>query len=264
MGNGFLYYRAGDQRTLTREGVAKLGLAYAFPGGIQCVQVNANSPSKSQGIVFADPARHEGKRVGYFPDQQTWRKLPTVEGRPELWVGYWNDAKPGPSDLERPNMLPGEVAMTLGDGKQWVIPTLTEFDPETRSGECKLPAPLDYDDDGNLFTTSPVGEYGELWDAIHPVALGACFGSNEPDSEIKDASDAQLRSAAIRLLRTNYVVDMPELITLGCFRRDTTFRTIVIASCRGEWLMEAINELSKKNDDQTPAAGSDTSDGKAA
>lgn len=261
---GFLYFRSGDQRPVTKEVAAKLGLAYAFPAGIQNCQVNANSPSKSQGNVFADPARHEGKRVGYFKDEQTWRKLPTVDGRPELWVGYWNEAKPGPSDLERTNMLPGEVAMTLGDGHRWVIPTLTEFDPETKSGQCSLPAPLDYDEDGNLFTTSPIGEYGELWEAVHPVALGACFGSNEPDSEITDASDHDLRAAAFRLLRTNYVVDMPELVSLGCLRNDTTFRTIVVASCRGEWLMDAVNDLSKKNDDPTPESGSDTSDGKAA
>lgn len=261
---GFLYFRSGDQRPVTKEVAAKLGLAYAFPAGIQNCQVNHNSPSGSQGNVFADPARHEGKRIGYFPGEQTWRKLPNVEGRGELWAGYWNDAKPGPTDLQRADMLPGEVAMTLGDGKRWVIPTLTEFDPETKSGQCSLPAPLDYDDDGNLFATSPVGEEGELWEAVHPVALGACFGSNDPESDIKDASDVELRSAAIRLLRRNYVVDMPELVMLGCLRNDTTFRTIVIASCRGEWLMEAINELSKKNDGLTPAAGSDTSDGKAA
>lgn len=261
---GFLYFRAGDARPITKDVAAKYGLAYAFPAGFTNCQVNSNSPSKSQGHVFADPARHEGKRIGYFADQQTWRKLPTVEGRPELWVGYWNDAKPGPSDLERPNMLPGEVAMTLGDGKRWVIPTLTEFDPETKEGECALPAPLDYDDDGNLFTTKPVGEEGALWDIVHPVALGACFGSNEPDAEIKDASDLDVRTAALRLLRRNYVVDMPELVMLGCLRNDTTFRTIVIASCRGEWLMEAIHELSKKNSDPTPAVGSNTSDGETA
>lgn len=261
---GFLYFRSGDQRPVTKEVVSSLELGYAFPAGVQSGQVGNNSPSGKQGVVFADEKRHQGRRVGYFPSEQTWRKMPNREGRPELWVGFWNDAKPGPEDLVRGNMIPGEVAMTLGDGNRWVIPTLAEFDSEKRDGDCTLPAPLDFDDEGNLFTTAPVGEYGELWEAVHPVAVGVCFGGTEPDAEIREPSEKDIRAAAFRLLRTNYVVDMPELVMLGCLRNDSTFRTIVIASCRGQWLMDAINELSKKNDSPTPENGSDTSDGKAA
>jgi hypothetical protein len=261
--SGFLYFRSGDTRPLTKEGIAKLGLSYAFTGSIENRQTTGNSPSGKAGSVLAEDARHQGKTIGYYPDKQTWRKLPNVEGRPELWVGYWNDAKPGPEDLERKPMLPGEVSMMLGDGKRWVIPTLTEFD-DAMKGECQLPAPLEYDDEGNLFTTKPTGIYGQLWDAVHPVALGVCFGSSEADAEIKEPSDAEVRKAAFTLLRANYVVDMPELVALGCLRNDTTFRTIVMASCRGKWLIEAIDEITKKNETPAVESGSDSSDGKAA
>lgn len=253
---GFLYFISDDQRPPSPEKLKSWGLAYAFPNTSgEHRQVNGNSPNGRVGSVIADPSRHGSRAAGYHKDQQTWRKMPAREGRPELWVGYWNDAKPGPESLQQANMLPGEVAMTLGDGNRWVIPTLAEFDSETKSGPCTLPAPLDYDDNGNLFTTAPVGEYGELWDAIHPVALGVCFGGTEPDAEIREPSEKEIREAAFRLLRTNYAVDMPELVMLGCLRNDATFRTIVLASCRGQWLMEAINELSKKNDSQPPADG---------
>jgi hypothetical protein len=258
---GFIYGVANDQRPVTPEKASKWGLGYAFTGTIENRPVNGNTRWGSAGNVFLDTDRHKGFDAGVYLDRQTWRKLPTVEGRPELWVGYWNDAKPGPEDLQRPAMLPGEVAMVLGDGNRWVIPTLTEFDAETKSGECSLPAPLDYDDDGNLFTTKPVGEYGELWDAVHPVALGVCFGSNDDESEIREPSDKEIKTAAFRLLTANYVVSMPELVMLKCLRNDATFRTIVLASCRGEWLMEAINELSKKNDAPIPEDGSDLTDG---
>lgn len=261
--SGFLYFVSDDDRPPTPDKLRRWGLGYAFPAGCEHRPINNNSPNGRPGGVIVDPKRHD-RAAGYHKDQQTWRKMPTVEGRPELWVGYWNEAKPGAEDLVRPNMLPGEVAMTLGDGNRWVIPTLAEFDSEKRDGDCTLPAPLDFDDEGNLFTTSPVGEYGELWEVVHPVAVGVCFGGTEPDAEIREPLEKDIRAAAFRLLRTNYVVDMPELVMLGCLRNDATFRTIVIASCRGQWLMDAINLLSKKNDSPTPENGSDTSDGKAA
>lgn len=258
---GFLYFLSGDTRAMTVDRARKLGLGYAFPAGLTTRETTHNSPSKTAGVVFADPKRVDD--VGYFADRQTWRKLPTVEGRPELWVGYFNDAKPGPEDLRRANGLPGEVAMTLGDGNRWLIPTLTEFDAETKTGPCELPAPLDFDDEGNLFTSKPVGEYGELWDAIHPVALSVCFGSDDADSPIKNASTKDIREAAFRLLRANYVVDMPELVVLGCLRNDATLSSIVMASCRGRWLIEALSDQ-KKIEEPSAASTSDTTAGAAA
>lgn len=259
--SGFLYYRHGDTRPITKEGAVKLGLGYAFPAGLEGREV-LRGPCGSKGYIFADSKRHT-EAIGYFPDKQTWRKLPKVEGRPELWVGYYNDEKPGPGDLGRANALPGEVTITLGDGNQWLIPTLTEFDAETLSGDCELTAPLDYDDDGNLFASKPVGEYGQLWDAIHPVALSVCFGSDAEDSPIKNASDKDIRAAAFRLLQTNYVVDMPELVMLGCLRNDATFSSIVMASCRGRWMLGALDEQ-KKTDDLPAESTSDSADGSAA
>jgi hypothetical protein len=264
MGCGFLYFVSGDERPPTLDKLRKWGLGYAFSKSPEHRPINSNSPSGKPGGVIAEPERHQGKVAGYHKAEQTWRKLPIVEGRPEIWVGYWNDAKPTPADLVRAPLLPGAVSMRLGDGEHWLIATLTEFDAETKSGECTLPAPLDYDEYGNLFTTRPVGEYGELWDAVHPVAMGICFGSNEPDSDIKEPTEQEIRKAAFRLLQANYVVDMPELVALGCLQNDSTFRTIVIASCRGEWLMDAIRDVAKKNEPQPAANISDTTGGKAA
>jgi hypothetical protein len=261
---GFIYFISGDERPMAPDKARKLGLGYAFTGNLENSGVNHNSPSGKPGNVFGDTSRHNGKRVGYFADQQTWRKMPRVEGRPELWVGYWNDSKPTPADLARHPMLPGEVVMTLGDGEQWLIPTLTEFDQETQSGQCQLPAPLDYDEDGNLVNGKPTGAYGQLWDAVHPVALGVCFGSNAEDSDIKEPNEKQVRDAAFAIIGANYVVSMPELVVLGALQSDATFRNIILASCRGRWLIDAVNELSKKNEPPSVADGSDTSAGKAA
>jgi hypothetical protein len=259
---GFLYFRSGDSRPINRAGVNKLGLGYAFDGSsVEARATSSGSPSGKAGLIFCAASRHEGKTVGYYPEQQTWRKLPRVEGRPELWLGYWNDAKPTPEDLSRASMLPGEVSMNLG-GQQWLIATLTEFDDERKDGDCMLPAPLDYDDDGNLVAGKPVGINAELWDAVHPVALGLCFGGD--GSGIAEPTAQEIRLAAFSIIGANYVVDMPELVALGALENESTFRNIVMACCRGRWMLDALNDLAKKNEPPQAAAGSDTSDGKAA
>ena len=240
--SGFLYFKSGDQRPVTKDGIAALGLAYAFTGSIGTRPCNLG-PSKKPGLVFADDKRHEGKTLGFYPDQQTWRKMPTVEGRPELWVGYWNDAKPTPADLVRADARPGEALILLGDGNQWLVPTLTEFDPETKTGECELPCLLDFDEDGALHKTTPTGKWAALWDLVHPVAVKLCF----PGDGAAEPSDAEVQQAAFALLAANYVVSMVELATLGALRADETFERIVMVSCRGRWLIQAIDALSKKN-----------------
>ena len=54
----------------------------------------------------------------YKPDVQTWAG-PFNDGR--YWVGVWNDSKPGPDDLKRPEQIPG-TPVELLDGREWLIP----------------------------------------------------------------------------------------------------------------------------------------------
>lgn len=255
-----MYFRSGDQRTLTKEGVAKLRLAYAFPAGIQCVQVNSNSPSKSQGLVFADPARHEGKRVGYFPDQQTWRKLPTVEGRPELWVGYWNDAKPGPGDLRRRELLRGPQ-LKLTDGQAWQIPIVRHFDDASQQWESDLPALLDIDDAGKLIKGTPLKEYSHLWDVTTPLADTQFANDSEISS--REVTEEQVVTAVVALLQANYVVALPELIAIGALQ-EADLAMIALASCRYEALIGWLNTIQKKSSVPSTPSGVITSAGEAA
>jgi hypothetical protein len=260
LGCGFLYFRSGDQRTLTREGVAKLNLTYAFPAGIQCVQVNSNSPSKSQGLVFADPARHEGKRVGYFPDQQTWRKLPTVEGRPELWVGYWNDAKPGPGDVTRSPMLAADMVVRLADGNPWRVPKVRQYDGVSGNWECLLPSLYDYDEKGNLFPSKPLAKHAHLWELTHPIAMAMCVTTDGPTG----ITDEQVQQCAVALLQANYVVDLPELVAIDALATGDTFASIVMAACRGQELLSWLDSIQKKSNSPVASNGSSSPAGNAA
>lgn len=257
---GFLYFRSGDQRTLTREGVAKLNLAYAFPSGIQCVQVNSNSPSKSQGLVFADPARHEGKRVGYFPDQQTWRKLPTVEGRPELWVGYWNDAKPRPGDLARDKFVRG-INCSLADGNKWHIPVVRVFDGPQEKWVSELPSAWVDDGQGNLIRgTEPTAKHIHLWDVTAPLADAMFVVAAGDPGEWPD--DQAVGRAVVALLQTNYVVGASELDFLEVVGTEEAF-AIICTATRYDVLSDWMDQK-KRNFDQSIESGVSLSDGAAA
>lgn len=258
---GFLYFLAGGPSKVTLEATRQLGLGYAFTGSCASGQCNSNNPVGKAGCIFADRTRHVGREIGMYPDRQTWRKMPAREGRPELWLGYWSDAKPTPRDLLRANAPEGIVVLKLFDGQDWIIPAFTEFDETTHDGPCALPAALDYDEAGNLIDGKPVGEFAALWESIHPVALGLCFGTDGPDAAIRPPTDEDIRVAAIKLLTAKYVVDIPELVALGALSNEAAlYSRIVMACCRGRWLLEAIDDL-KKNEDRPPLSGSDTTPG---
>jgi hypothetical protein len=257
---GFLYYRAGDQRPVTKEVAAKLGLAYAFPAGIQNCQVNHNSPSKSQGNIFADPSRHEGKRVGFFPDQQTWRKLPNVEGRGEIWVGYWNDAKPGPGDLIQSKVVRG-IDCILADGRKWHIPVVRVFDGPQEKWVSELPSAWVDDGQGNLVRgTEPTAKHIRLWELTAPIAdamfsVAAGEGGEWPD-------DVTVGKAVVALLQTNYAVGASELDFLEVVGTEEAF-AIICTATRYDVLSDWMDQK-KRNCDQSTESGVSLSDGAAA
>jgi hypothetical protein len=251
---GFLYFRSGNQRPVTKDVAAKLGLAYAFPAGIQNCQVNANSPSKSQGNVFADPLRHEGKRIGYFPGDQTWRKMPNVEGRGELWVGYWNDAKPGPADLKRRQLVRGPQ-IRLADGNAWQIPIVRRFDDAAQRWECELPSYFDYDDEGKIVKGEPRDEYASLWDATAPLADQLLDGNTLDEQAIFQAVEA--------LLQANYVVGLPELMILRTLADNELIASICMVATRYTTFLEWC-EAAKKKSPPEEASGGTSVDGEAA
>jgi hypothetical protein len=258
--SGFLYYVAGDQRPVTKETVAKWGLAYAFPGSIEGRPCNHNSMTGSQGYVFGDPARQGGKAVGMYADEQTWRKLPTVEGRPELWVGYYNEAKPTPSDLQREKLLRGPK-IRLADDNAWQIPIVRRFDDAAQRWESELPAYLDYDDVGKLITGAPLREYSHLWDVTAPLADARFM--KDVGEEASEVTEQQVVAAVVALVQANYVVALPELIALGALQ-ESDLAMIAMVACRYEALVGWLDAIQKKTSVPSTPAGAITSAGEAA
>lgn len=201
---GFLYFRSGFTQNMTPDRVEALGLGYAFIGSIAS-RVVSNSPAGGAGVVFADASRQGNKTAGYHPDEQTWRKMPAVEGRDELWLGYWNDAKPTPQDLDR-GIRSECLRAKLLDGNYWDITSTHFFADDSGEWSCELPAMLELSDDGKMVRGPTVPQYRELEHFTRPL-IDAMEGKDVPLSVLYDA--------AIALLRHRYAVDVPEVVALG-------------------------------------------------
>ncbi len=257
---GFLYFISEDTRPLTPERIRAMGLGYAFTANPENSAVSGKSPNGKSGNVFADSTRQNGRRAGYYAEQQTWRKLPHVEGRPELWVGYWNDAKPTPEDLQRGKLLRGPK-LTLADGAAWQVPIVRRFDEAAQRWESELPAYLDYDESGQVVRGQPVDEYTRLWELTAPLA-DAQFARDAGEEGATGPTDADVYAAVAALLQANYVVDLPELIALRALQ-ESDAGTICLVACRYEQLMAWIADDQKKTD-RSAASGLTSTDSDAA
>ncbi len=255
---GFLYYREGAQSLAPGE-PAKLQLQYAIGRSVTSGGVSNKFPSGKAGVIFADPDRHAGKTVGYYPDQQTWRKLPNVEGRPECWVGYWNDAKPGPGDLARSKQLRG-MPVELADGQTWEVPIVRSFDGARQEWTNQLPAAWAADEHGNLVPGGePKAIYRHLWDLTAPLADKILAIASGEDVEWPD--DAHVGKVVTALLQVNYSVSAAEIGMLEIVGGDDVFAIIAVAS-RYDTLKDWIDQ--KKTSDLSAGSGVTSSSGEAA
>jgi len=135
-----LYYAPGMSGVMNAQGVARLGLDYIGECGYSTTRVQ-EGPDGHPGAVFAvqvDRPPTEENPVRYVRDRQTW--TPFDSGG--VWLGYWTDAKPGPSDLWRGVRMTA-TGVRLEDGHVWQVP-----------GVAALPRMLWVDDTSTLMSAA--------------------------------------------------------------------------------------------------------------
>lgn len=222
---GLLYFLPKETRKLRQEELPDVGLAYAFdrnPTSNHC----GKGPDGNPGMVLAAG----DTKVGYYAEQQTWRKIP---GNPAgALVGYYTDNPPKPEDLERGKLLPGHL-VELADGNRWLCPIargLSEEEDQLR-WYTALPEGTDVDDDGNWTQTGVLAQYAKLWDIALAWwdTLWEEMGKSDPGVETEaDSPEAPedsrikfhfsgLNDAALMALATNYRVSKAEVALLGLF-----------------------------------------------
>ena len=204
-----------------------------------------SGPNGQGGILMgsAESGRSHAE-LRYDKGKQTWQQCHGSE----LWVGFWNDKKPTPEQLQKPKQLDGPE-LQLCDGQRWKVPILRRY---LDSGEgvavlpCEsVPQTIRQDPESGKFVYGQVlPEYQDIWMAGHQFAeewLHALV-----DDEATDPSSLEL---AFKLLGVNYqactsAVSVMELLTADLANE------IVIEALQ---LRRYVELLSKKKQDSALA-----------
>jgi len=109
--SAFVYYVPGVQAA-SPDVLRNTGLGALLGPNITTRIVNGG-PNGGTGLVIC----REGGSALYHAESQTWTAADTH------WVGYENNARPGPFDLLRDDNVGGH-AVKMGDGNQWLVPIL--------------------------------------------------------------------------------------------------------------------------------------------
>lgn len=256
----FLYYRPGHTRSVSFDDVTRWGLGYAFdkqPFSGACQQ---KTPDGNNGQVFI-AAKRDKEIPNMNLDKQTWREMPgDREGAP-VYVGMWNDHQPTPSELEKPDGLPG-YAYTLLDGHEWSIPLVRRYGDDGHYGT--LPRLLDFDDAGNAIDGEVIEKYRHLWELTGPIVddLLATYDIG-PDQETP-LTKQQAANTAVNLLATNYRVSIAEVALLGLIPNDATVSGLCALACDWPELLSRLPDDSEAKKNGLADDGASISSGDAA
>lgn len=210
-----LLYFIQQQGLVTRTDVSRWGLDYAFPTGVVAAPFDASGPGGSQGCVCGST----DERLGYAPDRQTWKRIPSplLNNSPPVWVGHWNDLLPGPQELRvaTRGFTPGR-ALRLCDDREWVIPLARAWDQEQEIGFRSLPAALELNEAGEWSSGEVFPHHRRLWELACDYWDAMTGKSAGADSAVRFAYH-QLQSSAVEVLGSNYRVRATEVALLKLF-----------------------------------------------
>jgi len=172
-------------------------------------------------------------RPGYFPESQEWRELPG-----DVWIGWERDNPPTPDELARdPGLLVDGIPMSLGGGREWVIPNVASVPCAFGLGP------------GGTATRKPLARFAEF------EALGAeIFAALEANA--MDESPLEWEPAidlAARLLAVNYRIARPICLLWELFDQ-TNLGRILTESIDLPKLLAIVSNHRKKKEERDAAA----------
>jgi hypothetical protein len=216
---GFLYYvptsikavKSGGLGLTDPDEIAELGLGHAFETPPVAAGVRGG-PDGGNGTLLGQSASFCGQRIGYYPDKQTWRKIP----KSEVWLGWYTENLPRPDALRRSEVVPGE-RVRLGDGNLWLIPLSRSVsdDSEDYSVCSAIPASRMLDDNGNWVRGAPEPRYARLWETANRVWDAIIDRVVESTGESSTIEIGEESDACVDALQANYRVGPAEISALG-------------------------------------------------
>lgn len=231
---GLLYYLPGKSEHVVLADLAAAGLGYAFERELIARGVQRGPEGQGVGVVVADPRLTESK-LGYWPEKQSWRKVPGLEA----WVGFYPDDRPQPVELLRRQVVPGHE-VELADGRHWLIPVAraaVEEQDEIVGYQSALPETTAIDDNGHWVRGGLLPRYDELWalalrwwDAL--TKAGADQSAEAAETNRVEFDFAGVMDGALIALAANYRIGKADVALLGLFDEQ---RAIAILNALVDW-----------------------------
>jgi hypothetical protein len=249
----FLYYVPGHQKDMiSPEEIAKAGLGYVFdnPHTATCNSLRSSGPDGKAGAIITDHSRIEPGRNQYKPDAQTW----AINHDHGFWVGIWNEAMPGPDDLQRKKLVPGQT-IELGDrGQVWLVPMAQRFSEPTDPDrwfdvQCTLPSRLEFGPGRTVLLGRPFEKYSVIWAICQADRRLRSGSGTEADERLVVGINRIF--AAIAVLQANYAIGATEVELLGLFDQDAHENILNIFGDWLTWLMLVDKHVSAQ---ETPVA----------
>lgn len=230
--SSFVYFFPGHQSVIASRQQVPLAIADMARSGLASRASVGPGGRNGRLVTFGPDA---SRFCAFNEEQQTWSQ----EG--DYWVGFWNDNRPGPGDLERDSGIPGQTC-ELG-GQSWRIPIVHALSPAGDGFYTTLPRILKTDDQGNPFL-DPERRYDELrrsvqwlFERIIVESLAVSEEAHREDWPLDDLETLQLNA---RLLGVNYYLSVAEISALELLKDDETrYKPCLIAIGFQAFLEEA-------------------------
>jgi len=200
----FVYFVPGDGGAAPAL-LAAIGLGHVGPAASGRID---KGPEAKPGTLVRSTAGGATGRLA-FNDLLLWR--PEPERR--WWLGFDEQAPPGPDDLIRASGTTPGLPVVLGDGREWECPTARDGD-----GTCRLPMRIGLDAEGkDTFDVIAAraalwAMAGEAWEHAMAEAVAAGEGAETPAGGMTIAKAVEI---AAECLATNYRVGVTEVKALG-------------------------------------------------
>lgn len=212
----FFYWIPGGG-PVTFSTLSEIGLGYAFEDGQLAKRQNSSGPDGQPGAIVCRSSSIWQDDCGYFPERQTWRKIPKLDG---IQIGWKNDFKiSSPAEISRPALLPGRN-VTLEDGNAWQVPVARRWHKIENAAiyATALPCLGHLTDDGRWINGDVKERYRVLWDLVNGYqdAVETAFESAEEGAESVSV-EYPIDELAIEALKTNYYVSHVEADILGIY-----------------------------------------------
>lgn len=211
---GFLYFLPDVAPGNKTELIAQFGLEHIADTGDRLHFTDViRGPENRRGALVGNLRSWTVSDIRWN-DSLHWKTFPKTHAARQALCAYLPHALPGPADLQRTAMLPGQP-LTLADGRAWMIPHARRWEDGIMT--IALPRTLDLNEETGEFVYGDVRqEYRKIWD--HACRYWDAYSEAAKSAAQGDVVQFTVPNGTelvVDAIAANYRVSARELTILG-------------------------------------------------